>query len=690
VFDFLGYQPEEIVGRIPFDLMAPDEAKRIEALFATIFASQSPFSNLENRNLHKDGQIVVLETSGLPIVDNEDVFRGYRGIDRDITERKRADAAQQEVLTKLQTLLENVEQGILYEDETRHVQFSNNTFCELFGIPSPQIILGAACDALALQAQGSFADPEEFINGVQNRLDQQVVVLSEELNLADGRIFERDYIPVIISGRQSGNYWIYRDITGRKQADGALSESEARFRSLIEQSTDGVVLIDAQGIVIEWNTAESLITGIPLSRALGASFSEIQYQILIPEHREKLNPEYLRKVFFELFQSGNAGRLGIPQDIEIISLSGERKFVQQTSFLVRSDKGNRIGAIVRDVTKQKKMEDALRRSEEKYRSLAENIESGVATVDAQGVLHYINSVAAAALGGNPEDLTGKRLHQLFPLEVADHQLKSIRHVIASGQGTVRETQNIIAAGMRWYRASIQPIRSAGGAGLALIHVIDITARKESEEKIRSTLEEKESLLREVHHRVKNNLQAMIALMDMQSRLIAEEDSRGFLKELKGQARTMALVYEQLYQSDNLARVEMAPYIGQLTANILEVFGRNRHIELNLNITSLLDVGDATPCGLIINELFTNILKYAFPSGFVGRPTVTIDLHQEGRTCHLTVSDNGVGLPPDLDLRSSPTLGLRLVNLWVTHQLGGTLEVDGQSGTTFSIFFETQQ
>jgi two-component sensor histidine kinase len=218
-------------------------------------------------------------------------------------------------------------------------------------------------------------------------------------------------------------------------------------------------------------------------------------------------------------------------------------------------------------------------------------------------------------------------------------------------------------------------------------VEDITGRKQAEARILAALEEKETLLREVHHRVKNNLQAMIALMQMQASLIPDESTRQFLKELEGQARTMALVYEQLYQSTNLARVQMAPYLQQLTYYISETFGCRRMVQLNLEIGSIaLDVSQAMPCGLIINELVTNIFKHAFPPGFEGQAGVNIALQLDGDSYHLTVADNGMGMPPSHDWQASRSLGLRLVNLWVTHQLGGTLQVSSAPGTTYSISF----
>ena len=175
---------------------------------------------------------------------------------------------------------------------------------------------------------------------------------------------------------------------------------------------------------------------------------------------------------------------------------------------------------------------------------------------------------------------------------------------------------------------------------------DITKRKRAAAQVQAALDEKVVLLREVHHRVKNILQAMIALMDMRMSKEPNDEAGGFIRELKEQTRTMSLVYEQLYQSENLARVAMAPYLEKLSANVFEAFGGGRAIELQLDVATLvLDVSQAMPCGLIVNELLTNSLKHAFPEGFGKPPRVSIALGQEGKTCRLVVSDNGVGLPP---------------------------------------------
>ena len=165
--------------------------------------------------------------------------------------------------------------------------------------------------------------------------------------------------------------------------------------------------------------------------------------------------------------------------------------------------------------------------------------------------------------------------------------------------------------------------------------MDITERKKVEEKLRSALEEKEILLREVHHRVKNNLQAIVYLIEMQSAHVDDESSLQFLKELEEQARTMSLVYEQVYQSDNLARVGMATYLQKLAENVLIAFGRGRTVQLNLDVAPIdLNVEQAMPCGLIVNELVTNSLKYAFPADHQTQPAISISLQPIGESYRL--------------------------------------------------------
>ena len=208
-------------------------------------------------------------------------------------------------------------------------------------------------------------------------------------------------------------------------------------------------------------------------------------------------------------------------------------------------------------------------------------------------------------------------------------------------------------------------------------------------KLQASLDEKEVLLREVHHRVKNNLQVLIYLIDMQSETIKAPEVIHALGDLQGRTRAMSLVHEKLYQSENLAQIDFGEYLTDLTSNLSHALVGDRGILLRVDAKNIfLNVNIAIPCGMIVNELVTNAFKYAFPEdkGMEEECEIRIKFSFQDDEYVLTVSDNGVGLPPELDWRTTDSLGLKLVNIWASYQLGGSIEVNTSNGTAFTIRF----
>jgi len=226
-----------------------------------------------------------------------------------------------------------------------------------------------------------------------------------------------------------------------------------------------------------------------------------------------------------------------------------------------------------------------------------------------------------------------------------------------------------------------------GKNVLIAHAQDITKRKTEEDKMQAALAEKNVLLREVHHRVKNNLQAMIYLIEMQIEKLDDKKVQIFLREIQEQARTMALVYEQLYQSDYLAKVDMDGYLNNLVSNVIQAFGFDKDVSYQVAANNVsLDVEIAMPCGLIINELLTNSLKYAFPAEFEHTPVLNVEISHKDKLITISVSDNGIGLPNNFDWENTDSLGLKLVNFWIKYQLAGTIKVNIKNGTNFCISF----
>ena len=214
---------------------------------------------------------------------------------------------------------------------------------------------------------------------------------------------------------------------------------------------------------------------------------------------------------------------------------------------------------------------------------------------------------------------------------------------------------------------------------------EIIERKRMERRIRASLKEKEVLLKEVHHRVKNNMQVIVSMLNLQSGYVDDEQAIEAFRKSQNRIRTMALVHEKLYQTKDLARIDFAEYIRDLTNYLLSAYGAGAGaITLKMDIEDIsLSMDTALPCGMILNELITNSIKHAFPGGRGG--DIFIELHSDNDNLILTVGDNGTGIPEDLDVRNAESLGLQLIDSFV-EQLEGSVELNRKDGTGFRITF----
>ncbi|HBK96478.1 MAG TPA: histidine kinase, partial [Microcoleaceae bacterium UBA10368] len=213
---------------------------------------------------------------------------------------------------------------------------------------------------------------------------------------------------------------------------------------------------------------------------------------------------------------------------------------------------------------------------------------------------------------------------------------------------------------------------------------DISDRKFTEARIQAALREKEILLKEIHHRVKNNMQVVSSLLQLQAQYIEDETTLSLFEESQNRIHSMALIHEQLYQSENLDRIDLPLYVENLVANVYQSFGCcNSSIQIQLNIDPIsLNIETAIPCGLIINELVSNSLKYAFPYSRAGEINIKF-CEISSQQFHLSIQDNGVGFPADFDVENTETLGIRLVRM-LTSQLDGSLTIDSQYGTCYNL------
>jgi two-component sensor histidine kinase len=223
-----------------------------------------------------------------------------------------------------------------------------------------------------------------------------------------------------------------------------------------------------------------------------------------------------------------------------------------------------------------------------------------------------------------------------------------------------------------------------GEPAVLTVVRDISARKAAEEQVRKSLREKETLLKEIHHRVKNNLQVVSGLINLQAIYIPDQRSRQLYKDSQNRIKTMALIHEELYQHDDLASIDFADYIRGLASNLAASYGVEP-ARISLDVEQLLvPLDTAIPCGLIVNELVSNALKHAFPEERKGMIKIYFS-SDENDGYILEVTDDGVGIPAEMQFGGNTSLGMQLVSL-LAEQLGARLESSRERGTSFVLRF----
>jgi PAS domain S-box-containing protein len=331
-------------------------------------------------------------------------------------------------------------------------------------------------------------------------------------------------------------------------------------------------------------------------------------------------------------------------------------------------------------------EDALRDSEDRYRRLVDFSPDAILVSDKEKFL-FANKAAAALYGADDtDDLVGRRWSDFVHEDSYVAVDERVRKLTQSGEAAqLREARIVRVDGkIRDVEAVGTPITYQGEPAFQAV-VRDITDRKQAENQIRESLKEKEVLLQEINHRVKNNLQIVISLLNLQSRGIEDTQLQDLLRESQERIKAMALIHEKLYSSEDMAKVDFEDYLYSLTKDLRMSHGlESGGITLNVNAAeNSLDIDTAIPCGLIVNELVSNSLKHAFPSNGGGEIGVSLT-SAEGRN-RLVVRDSGCGFPEGFDIKNTDTLGLKLVNALVD-QLGGDIEIHRNGGTEICITF----
>ena len=329
-------------------------------------------------------------------------------------------------------------------------------------------------------------------------------------------------------------------------------------------------------------------------------------------------------------------------------------------------------------------------ADDHFRLALEAAPTGMIVVDSDGRIVLVNAQIERLFQYSREELIGKPIELLVPMRYRPQHPQyrtgfykdSTARPMGAGRDLygLRKDQTEIPV-----EIALNPLVTPEGR-YVLSSVVDITERKRMEEALRSQLRERDVLLQEVHHRVKNNLQVISSLINLQLNSISSVEATTALRECSTRVKTIALIHEQLYLAKNFASVSFSDYAQQLVSAVFRTAGVNPSaVTLVIDIEDVaVGVDTAIPCGLILNELISNALKHGFPNNAPGTVWVSLHAHEDG-WLRLSVRDNGVGLPAGIDLRKSNTLGMSLV-FTLAEQIGGEFTIESSNGAEFLLRF----
>ena len=450
-----------------------------------------------------------------------------------------------------------------------------------------------------------------------------------------------------------------------------LNESEKSYRELVNNSMVAIYKTNLNGDIVFANNAMAELFDY-------RNVKSLQRKKITQHYRD---PNDRKKFIQKLQKEGNLTHY----ELNMVSNSGEKIIILISAQL----EDVIISGMMLDITKRKKAEEDLHDSEKKYKSLFEVNPEYTILMGENGIILDVNNATINLAGLSKKEIIGKNFSELEIILPEDlkTQLDNIKRLFKGESIEPFESRFIDKNGViKWVMIHLTTIRKNKKINYVLGIASDITEQKVAEIKLNSSLSEKNNLLQEIHHRVKNNMQIISSLLNLQKQYVNDDEAVNVLQESQNRVKSMALVHEKIYLSKDLAHINFGDYIQSLVSNLFYTYTVDKsRIRSVLNIDDVnLNIETAVPCGLIISELVSNGLKHAFPNEMKG--SIHISLKAKGNKYELIICDNGIGLPKELVINNLESLGLLLVKN-LTDQIDGRIYINNNHGTEFKIVFK---
>ncbi len=588
---------------------------------------------------------------------------------------------------EMPSLLDALPHAVYKCDTDGRIYYHNNAYSEISGYSSDEISRMRVWD---FQAPGPARDElPDLLKHLASEQPEPEPYYTKNMN-RDGRV-----IDVLVdwrymrdaSGLVTGFACILSDVTERmqserilKQSEEALKDSERRFRLLARLMPEIVFETDPEGKLTFTNENAYDVLGYT-EEDLEAGVNALEF--IVPEHRDRAK--------------ANLGRVMAGEDIgvseyEVLKGDGSRVPVLiRTSRRVENGKLTGLCGIIVEISDRKRMEDDLRQSEQRYRMLFETASDAIMVLkdekfvdcNARAVEMFKCADKYALIGRRPDELSPELQPDGVP---SAEKVEALKRIIVEEQNSRFEWRHKREDGSEFDVEITITLMDIGEEEHILSIVRDITERKRMEDDLRQAVSDKDQLISEIHHRVKNNLLIIQSLLRLQSGGIEDEISREYLLASEDRIRVISMIHERLYRSGDPRGLDAKEYIEALAGQLYRMYKASTDvIRLEVDVSvDWIDVDAAIPCGLIISELLTNSLKHAFPDGREGTIYVALKHQKDGQSL-LSVRDTGIGLPEDLDIEQADTLGLKIVST-LSRQLRGTIDLERIGGVWVRVSF----
>jgi len=705
----LGYWPTDILGNTFFELVHPEDLERTLNCFDNCKKTERP-GKIRKRLKTIQGSYEWIETMISP-VSNADEITGVVISCRDIGEQMNVEEELKSALNYSRNLIEVSLDPMVTISENGEIMDVNGATENSTGLSRLNLI--------GTDFSQYFTDPEKAMKGYQKTLFYgSLKDYSLTLRHISGRTMDVSFNASVyrnMNGEVEGVFAAARNITKLKKVNNALKLSERHFRSLIENALDVIMVLNHQGDITYASPSVERVFGYRVHEFLGFNI----FDFIHNDDAPRLNDVLIDDI------KGS----GSNADFEVRCQHEDGEWLTCQIIVQNLIKDPAVRGIVlniRDLTPRKQAETARNDLEEMYSALITASPDGFIATDLDGEINYVSEKASFMMGwDDKKKLVSETIFDILIPEEKDLFSKNMDIVVK--RGALRNIEHkarkrdgeIFVAEMNM--ALTQD--SKGNSKGFIVTIRDVTYRKKMENKIKSSLKEKEILLKEVHHRVKNNMQVISSLIGLQSEHVDDKKTKAMFEDSQNRIRSMALIHEKLYGSQGMEKVDFSEYVRSLISSLENSYAHQKGIEVIIDVEDvLLDIDQAITCGLILNELISNSFKYAFPKQNVldyapleigdsseddsesdeisylksasltnnnltlENPLISIAVCSIGDEVIMQVGDNGIGLPEGLNFEYTDSLGLQIVCTLV-EQLEGKIKLDESEGTKFIIKFK---